>query len=319
PKNARIAMAISKHSPVHLSVTDPDGNTISDATGIATEEEYIRSVGDLTYATIGIDSAGYPEDVVYSPVLKPGAYRISVSPMASSTPGQTYSLDFTAGSTTISLAHNVPLGHIPTGGYGVVVGADQSVTVDTTPPEIMLTFSTSTNALAFSGIDDMGTATMHSTTTYPTPEKSPRSRHDDARQKGTATTTVTARDAAGNTTALIYTEKLPSPAQRDTITIQSVSYNGATTTLSGAEISYKWRIGKNGQYKLFASYIRTAATGTESHYRPKKNKTIIMTKPIELDDTEDDEDADKKPIKQILPGMVIPSITTHAGSILVDY
>jgi len=123
PKNATIAMSITKHSPIHFSVIDPDGNTISDSTGIATDEEYIQESGDLTYATMGMDANGYPEDVIYSPILKQGIYKISVSPMASSTSNQTYSLDFTAGSTTIVLAQNMPLSQIPSEGYGITVSA----------------------------------------------------------------------------------------------------------------------------------------------------------------------------------------------------
>lgn len=119
PKNATIAMTIKKHSPMHFSVTDPDGNTISDSTGIATDEEYIRESGDLTYATMGIDANGYPEDAIYSPILKQGTYKINVTPFTNSTADQTYSLDFTAGSTTLILAQNIPLSQIPTEGYGV--------------------------------------------------------------------------------------------------------------------------------------------------------------------------------------------------------
>jgi hypothetical protein len=186
------------------------------------------------------------------------------------------------------------------------------VTLDTTPPEIRITFATSTNALAFIGTDDMGTTTITATTTYPLLKKGQKN------YNGIATTTITARDEAGNTTALIYTEKLPSPKQRDTIILHALSYNGATTTIASTTISYKWRI-KNNAYKLFASHIQTTATSTESHYRPKKNITIVMTKPVDLDDGDSDDDADNRAVKTKLTGMVVPYARTYDGAIIISY
>ena len=51
----------------------------------------------------------------------------------------------------------------------------------------------------------------------------------------------------------------------------------------------------------FHSHIQTFATSTESHYRPKKNQTIIMTKSRDFDD-DDSDDVDSRPIKRKLPG-----------------
>jgi hypothetical protein len=57
----------------------------------------------------------------------------------------------------------------------------------------------------------------------------------------------------------------------------------------------------------------------ESHYRPKKNVTIIMTKPIDLDDTESDDGVDARPSKTLAPGMVVPYVVTSDGKIIPKY
>jgi len=58
----------------------------------------------------------------------------------------------------------------------------------------------------------------------------------------------------------------------------------------------------------------------ESHYRPKKNVTILMTKPTNLDENDyDGDDVDTRPVKTKLSGFIIPSITTKNGEINVTY
>jgi len=57
----------------------------------------------------------------------------------------------------------------------------------------------------------------------------------------------------------------------------------------------------------------------ESHYRPKKNLTVIMQKPIEDDDMDTDDDVDTRPVKTKLTGFVVSSILTKSGKINVTY
>lgn len=187
------------------------------------------------------------------------------------------------------------------------------VTFDLVPPEIEISFSTSTRALFFRATDDRGHATLSATTSYPIRKKSEKEYH------GTATTTLIALDDAGNQTQLIYTEHLPSPINRDSITPIAIVYNGATTTFLGAGIFYKWRVDETDTYKLFATRMFNGDTVFESHYRPKKNVTIIMTKPIDLDDTESDDGVDARPSKTLAPGMVVPYVVTSDGKIIPKY
>jgi hypothetical protein len=97
----------------------------------------------------------------------------------------------------------------------------------------------------------------------------------------------------------------------------AISYNGATTTLTNSILKYKWNF-KNG-YLMLASFIQTGSTSIESHFRPKKNATILMVKPIDLDDRDSDDDCDTKPLKIMLIGTIIPFITTNSGKIIINY
>ena len=57
----------------------------------------------------------------------------------------------------------------------------------------------------------------------------------------------------------------------------------------------------------------------ESHFRPKKNITVIMQKPVEDDGADTDDEVDNRPIKTKLSGFVIPSITTKNTKINITY
>ena len=52
---------------------------------------------------------------------------------------------------------------------------------------------------------------------------------------------------------------------------------------------------------MFVAYLKTASSTVEAHYRPKKNVTVIMTKPVELDDRDEDDDAETRPARTKLP------------------
>jgi hypothetical protein len=76
---------------------------------------------------------------------------------------------------------------------------------------------------------------------------------------------------------------------------------------------------KEQGYRMFASFVKTAKVSVESHYRPKKDLTLLMTKPYELDEDDNDDNADKRPIKQKLSGMVIPWMSTKRGEVSIYY
>lgn len=117
-----IAGQVKVGSPVDIAVTDPEGTTITPDTFIETDEEYLREVpGELYYSEREFGEDGRPKDTVYWFKKKIGDYRIEVIPEKGTVPTDTYSLEFTQGDNTITLAENVPISEIPEGGYFVSV------------------------------------------------------------------------------------------------------------------------------------------------------------------------------------------------------
>ena len=120
--------SVQAGSPINLTVTDPDGFTITATTSIQTDEEYLREVpGQLYYSQSEIDSDGRPEDLVYWPIQKTGNYIIGVVPQSGVSSTSTYGLTFQTGSTTILLAQNVPISQIPVNGYGIESSASSTI------------------------------------------------------------------------------------------------------------------------------------------------------------------------------------------------
>ena len=321
------------HSPLTLDVYDALGHHTGISTTTGQIEEQIPGTsymqfGDVKYlftdtsTTAHIVMNGYATSTFTFNVSElQGDMLMATTTFKDipTTPHTTVTLDTASDITTVSPMHLDLMGD-GSRVYDIAPKENDIVTLDTTPPEIQIAFSTSTpstnsgqaNTLAFVGIDDMGTTTIIATTAYPALKKNQK------QYKGTATTTVTARDSSGNTTMLVYTEQLPSPAQRDTIILQALVYNGATTTLTSTKVSYKWRI-KDGAYRLFASNLSTMSTTTESHYRPKKNVTILMSRPTDLDDDDNDDNSDVRLVRLKLPGMVVPYMRTDAEKIIIGY
>lgn len=123
-----IAGEVKVGSPVDITVTDPEGITITHDIFIQTDEEYLREVpGELYYSERELGHDGRPEDTVYWFKKKVGDYHIQVIPEKDTQPTDTYSVEFILGGNTIKLAENVPISEIPEEGYYVNVGENQTV------------------------------------------------------------------------------------------------------------------------------------------------------------------------------------------------
>jgi hypothetical protein len=116
-------VTIVARCPVDLVVTDPDGNTLTKAIW--------QIEGVMYYRIYDTDGDGSLDDVVTIPERKTGDYLITVVPEAGALPTDTYTLDFTADNTTITLANDVPVAAIPAGSYAVNVSPG-GVPVDVT-------------------------------------------------------------------------------------------------------------------------------------------------------------------------------------------
>lgn len=73
------------------------------------------------------------------------------------------------------------------------------------------------------------------------------------------------------------------------------------------------------QFKTLASFAKAATSSTETHFRPKKGITTIMTTPLDLDEGEDGDDVDMRAIKEKLPGVHLVKLTTMRGMMSVSY
>lgn len=112
------AISFQTQSPITLSVTDPDGNVIDRDTIYESRSERAIAIRDVLYYTF-VDGE---HDTVYSPLLKQGAYYISVSPKGSADPNSTYSLaTLIDGVEAAVLAADVRVADIPDNGYGVTI------------------------------------------------------------------------------------------------------------------------------------------------------------------------------------------------------
>ncbi|MCK9351173.1 MAG: NosD domain-containing protein [Candidatus Paceibacterota bacterium] len=114
-----IAGQINAGSPIDLTVTDPEGFTLTPETAIQTDDELLREVpGELYYTENVLGSDGHPEDIIYWPVQKNGDYLITVTAEPDAAPTETFDLTFISGtgSTTI-VASNIPISEIPAQSY----------------------------------------------------------------------------------------------------------------------------------------------------------------------------------------------------------
>lgn len=182
--------------------------------------------------------------------------------------------------------------------------------LDQTPPEARMFFDTETKTVAVEGIDENPTTVVYAKNLISKKNKKQKDK----------ITTATITDQAGNSTVLAYVEKFPNIKWMPQIEIISLSYNGVLTNLKNTKLRYLWIYdGKKAKYQMFATNLRTPSDMVESHYQPKQDVTIIMSKPQELKENEDDSYADKRPIKQKLSGLVIPEFVTKQGVVSIKY
>jgi pimeloyl-ACP methyl ester carboxylesterase len=305
---------IEKHSPVDLEAFDSYGNhtgyTTEIINGIAvrTIEENIAGsayfvIGSSTYMVL---PAGTSTHVLMHGTGE-GLATIIMSTYVDDHKVASSSfvdLPITASTTgsitlrTVSDASNLTIDKDGNGTPDLVLAPQLNGVVtlpptDTTPPEARLFFSTSTQRLVIEGIDTSSTSVL------------------------TTATTSTITDEAGNVTVLHFT-KYKDSNKRTAVSIDSVSYNGIVTRVADTTLKYKWNIKPSG-YGMFAAFAKTASSTLEAHYRPKKNQTIIMAKPTDFDDTDNDDDCDTRPTKLKLLGLVVPYLQTNKGSIGASY
>ena len=136
----------------------------------------------------------------------------------------------------------------------------------------------------------------------------------------TTATGSTITDQVGNTTKLFFA-KYKLKSKKIELVINKITQNDTVVSTSTTALTFKWNVSNKGgttTYNLIASYTKTGTSSTETHYRQKKNVTVVMTKPIDLNDSENDDDGDARPIKTTLPGMMVVGLKTEKGSVKIN-
>ncbi|OGZ04702.1 MAG: hypothetical protein A2845_05415 [Candidatus Lloydbacteria bacterium RIFCSPHIGHO2_01_FULL_49_22] len=302
-------LTFTLHSPLTLEFTDTEGRHVGPST--STPDTFDSNVPGATYERYGeVRLLSIPKTATGTLTLHgvaSGSFTLDLAEENGNITIATTSFEgITSATSTVVTMTIDPISSpitngiltVDTNGDGTtieILHAHEGETVfsDTTPPEARIGFSTSTQQLRTIGLD------VSPTNAYKT------------------ATTTTVIDSVGNVT-IIHFSSYKAGNHSIKAKIDSISYNGVATVVS-AELSYKWSMNKKGEYTMFAAYIKTATGIVESHYRPKKNQTIIMTKAQDFDDEDNDDECDKRATSSKVSGMVIPGLVTNQGKINVNY
>jgi hypothetical protein len=104
----KVVMKVISKSPVDLSVTDPDGITIT---------KDMVEVSGMCYMEYDINGDGELDDIIAMPERKIGDYLISVIPESGVSHIATYTLEVLANGLTVVLADNIQISDIPSQPY----------------------------------------------------------------------------------------------------------------------------------------------------------------------------------------------------------
>jgi hypothetical protein len=297
------------HSPLSLNLYDDQGNHTGISTTTDEVEEnipgtYYREIGDTKYIIVPANIAhhlvleGYAEGSFSLDIQKKEGDTILASTSFSAIPskiGTIVKLDVPANSDIISPNALSPL-QIDFNGdnttdISMTAKPNQETVYDVTPPDVFISFDQVNKELVFAGKDN------YSSTTVVTNQNSSK---------------IT--DEAGNTTELIFS-KYKTKTKKIELVISAIKQNDVVISSIPIPLTYKWSTNN----KILASFVKTQNTAIETHYRPKKNLTVIMTKPIDLDDNDDGDDIDARPTKEKLAGIHLIELKVENGIIKTGY
>jgi sugar lactone lactonase YvrE len=126
---APVPMHYTAHSPVYLTVTDPDGNSISCSGNPGSVTNSILPANTATYTGCSADPSVDGTVTIPDPI--PGNYQVTVTPKPGASATSVYTVTLTQGATTTTLASGVPVSDIPSAPYQDVVTS--SGVIGTTP------------------------------------------------------------------------------------------------------------------------------------------------------------------------------------------
>lgn len=167
-----------------------------------------------------------------------------------------------------------------------------SVKIDKTPPEATISFSTTTKSVLIAGSDTMSSTTVLTTIPGPT---------------GQATSTVA--DASGRRLVIVFSKLVPTGSVA--VSISSLVYDGATTTLPTNSLTYSWTVSKTSSSLSEKSTIKGQSCVSGS-YSSKTNQTTISY-------NLSSDSCSKGTLKKMVMGVDVISVKTDKGSLKVSY
>jgi hypothetical protein len=215
-----------------------------------------------------------------------------------------YSLDTAATSSTTTSSFSLPVAqqgvHVlkyysvdNAGNSGVATTS--SFSVDTTPPEVQIGFSTSTKSIQTTGSDNLTSPTI-----------------------ATTASAITVADRAGNTLTLKTQQTTKS--NYIALVVPLFTYSTGSTTNATTTLRYFWTTDKTGKYTLLISAIKTPTDRQVAIYTALTDKTYVITA------TPADDTVDLSLQSALLllrnklktyNGLYIPSVATKQGGVVI--
>ncbi len=299
PSGVRVKYEI--HSPLTLNAYDSLGNHtgISTTTGLIEEgikgSQYLE-LGDSKAIIVPAETAHTLNMDAYAS----GSFTLDVETLSGDTvtASTTFEAVPTATTTKAVIDWNPQAGitsstiKIDFNGDNVVdvslaPAINGTVLYDTTPPEAVFSFGTTTNDVLITGKDAGGETTVR-----------------------TSATSTTITDQTGNTLVIPFVKYKEKPTKLK-IVFNTMIYNGIATTTPKTTLEYEWEM-KNGTLKELEQDVRIKNTRRVSaEYNAKKNQTKIIDKVKE--------EGEKSTTKITKPGMAILSVSTQEGVIGVQF
>jgi len=128
---------------------------------------------------------------------------------------------------------------------------------------------------------------------------------------------ATISDAAGHTTTLTF-DQVEDRKNRIGLTLRSI-VSDSLSTAPVSTIRYQWRVDRDQHFTRLAASLHTPGDFVETHYLPAQDITRVMRFARDLTDDESDADIGRRPVRQKLPGRVIPGILTERGRVKIVY
>lgn len=303
PKLAVASMYITLASPAELLIIDPQGRKLGKDPVANTSYEEIPDAayvydGPIVTSDTDLDPVQIHETKeIHIEAPLDGKYQLQVI----GTGTGIYGLELTSfdsqGNSQNQQFHSETIpGHMTP--YAISFDSANSTNIvtkiaDEIPPEIEVSFATTTQQLVVRGRDNV--------TLNPVVSVSEHNKE----------TTYQVNDEAGNTTKLIF-PRVKQEGKEIKAELKSTQYdNNPIIKFPKTELSYEWSIDKKtGEIKELEQEIESEdALKVKAKYNQKKNETEVTTK----------KGRGEEKTSQTLPGLVIIKIITKTGVLGVEY